>query len=183
MGYLESIVYANGLFVAVGSNGRIFTSPDGVQWTPRLTSNGPELESVIYVLGQFIAAGDRGTLMTSTNAIDWVEHRFLTRNSFRQIIYARGALWGVGNNEMVVKSGQLQPYVTLGAGPLSGRLVQVARRARPGDRTPGFRQFVRVGNSGPCPGFRRGHVHSYRFRAAIAALLPRRSLRKEKGAL
>ena len=130
MGYLESIVYANGLFVAVGSNGRIFTSPDGVQWTPRLTSNGPELESVIYVLGQFIAAGDRGTLMTSSNAVNWVEHRFLTRNSFRQIIYARGALWGVGNNEMVVKSGQLQPYVTLGSGPLSGRLVQVV--AEPG---------------------------------------------------
>ena len=130
MGYLESIAYANGLFVAVGSNGRIFTSPDGVQWTPRLTSNGPELESVIHVLGQFIAAGARGTLMTSSNAIDWVEHRFLTRNSFRQIIYARGALWGVGNNEMVVKSGQLQPYVTLGSGPLSGRLVQVV--AEPG---------------------------------------------------
>jgi hypothetical protein len=130
MGYLESIVYANGLFVAVGSSGRIFTSPDGVQWTPRLTSNGPELESVIHVAGQFIAAGDRGTLMTSTNAIDWVGHRFLTRNSFRQIIYARGALWGVGNNEMVVKSGQLQPYLTLGSGPLSGRLVQVL--AEPG---------------------------------------------------
>jgi hypothetical protein len=130
MGYLESIVYANGLFVAVGANGRIFTSADGVQWTPRLTSSFPELESVIYVPGQFIAAGDRGTLMTSSNAIDWVEHRFLTRNSFRQIVYARGALWGVGNNEMVVKSGQLQPYLTLRPGPLSGRLVEVL--AEPG---------------------------------------------------
>jgi hypothetical protein len=130
MGYMESIVYTNGIFVAVGSNGRIFTSPDGAQWTHRMTGNGQELESIIYVRGQFIAAGDNGTIMTSTNAVDWVAHRFLTRNSFRQIIYARGALWGVGNNEMVVKSGQLQPYVTLGSGPLSGRLVQVL--AEPG---------------------------------------------------
>jgi hypothetical protein len=130
LGYLESIVYTNGLFIAVGSNGRIFTSPDGAQWTQRMTSNGQELESIIYVRGQFIAAGDNGTIMTSTNAVDWVAHRFLTRNSFRQIIYARGALWGVGNNEMVVKSGQLQPYVTLGLGPLSGWLVQVL--AEPG---------------------------------------------------
>jgi hypothetical protein len=130
MGYMESIVYTNDLFVAVGSNGRIFTSPDGAQWTYRMTGNGQELESIIYVLGRFIAAGDRGTIMTSTNAVDWVEHRFLTRNSFRQVIYARGALWAVGNNEMIVKSGQLQPYVTLGSGPLSGRLVQVL--AEPG---------------------------------------------------
>jgi len=128
-GYLESIVYTNNLFVAVGANGRIFTSPNGMQWTLRV-GNGRELESLIYVLGQFIAAGDRGTLMTSTNGTNWVEHRFFTGNSFRQIIYARGALWGVGNNEMIVKSGQLQPYVTLGSGPLSGRLVQVL--AEPG---------------------------------------------------
>jgi len=130
MGYLEAIVYTNGLFVAVGSNGRIFTSPDGMQWTQRFTGNGQELESVIYVLGQFIAAGDTGTIMTSTNGTNWVEHRFLTRNSFRQIIYARGALWAVGNNEMIVKSGQLQPYVTLGVGPLSGWFVRVL--AEPG---------------------------------------------------
>jgi hypothetical protein len=130
MGYLEAIVYTNGLFLAVGSNSRIFASTNGVQWTQRFTGNGQELESVIYVLGQFIAAGDAGTIMTSSNAVNWVQHRFLTRNSFRQIIYARGALWGIGNNEMIVKSGQLQPYITLGSGPLSGRLVQVA--AEPG---------------------------------------------------
>ena len=125
MGYLESIVYTNGFFAAVGAGGRIFTSIDGVQWTQRPTANGRELETIVYVHGQFIAAGETGIIMTSSNGIDWVEHRFLTRNSFRQIIYARGALWGVGNNEMMVKSGQLQPYLTLGSGPLSGRFLQV----------------------------------------------------------
>jgi hypothetical protein len=59
------VTYGNGLFVAVGEDGAILTSPDGVNWTRRTSGTRNGLESVTYGNGLFVAVGEWGTILTS----------------------------------------------------------------------------------------------------------------------
>jgi hypothetical protein len=75
------VTFNRGLFVVVGHNGgdsgSIYTSPDGITWTPRHSSSFPnftlgELRKVIYANGRFVAVGWTYAAYTSENGIDWV---------------------------------------------------------------------------------------------------------------
>lgn len=62
---LNSVIYGNSLFVAVGNNGMILTSPDGTTWTIKNSGTTYLLSSVTYGNGQFVAVGDSGVILTS----------------------------------------------------------------------------------------------------------------------
>ena len=66
---LFGVTYGNGLFVAVGSDGTILTSPDGVNWTAQASGTGSDLNGVTYGNGLFVAVGGSyhgsGTILTS----------------------------------------------------------------------------------------------------------------------
>jgi hypothetical protein len=62
---LYDVTYGNGLFVAVGEDGIILTSPDGVNWTRQIPPTGNWLYGVTYGNGTFVAVGDRGIILTS----------------------------------------------------------------------------------------------------------------------
>ena len=51
--------YGDNLFVVVGSNGIVLTSPDGNSWTTRISGTMPDLNSVIFAKNQFITVGIR----------------------------------------------------------------------------------------------------------------------------
>lgn len=71
----NSVAFGNGLYVAVGDRGVIQTSPDGVNWTQRLssgTSGEPNLYKVIFAGGRFVAVGDANSILTSTDGITWI---------------------------------------------------------------------------------------------------------------
>ena len=66
----KAIVYGNSLYVAVGSTNSIaciFTSPDGITWTPRKASTTPggQIYSVAYGASKFVAVGADGLEYTS----------------------------------------------------------------------------------------------------------------------
>jgi hypothetical protein len=57
----QSVIYGNGLFVAVsmsGTNDRVMTSPDGITWTARTPVAESMWRSVTYGDGLFVAASD-----------------------------------------------------------------------------------------------------------------------------
>ena len=62
---LNGVAYGNGTFVAVGSNGTILTSRDGVSWTVRTSGTANTLYDVTYGNGLFVAVGVYGTILTS----------------------------------------------------------------------------------------------------------------------
>lgn len=68
----SSIVYGNGVFVAVASAGtnRCATSPDGITWTNR-TIAASTWQRVIYAGGQFVAVGFAGVISTSPDGTTW----------------------------------------------------------------------------------------------------------------
>lgn len=62
---LKGVTYGDGLFVAVGEDGTILTSTDGVNWTERTSGTRAWINNVTYGNGTFVAVGDHGTILTS----------------------------------------------------------------------------------------------------------------------
>lgn len=65
--YLESVTFGNNQFVAVGSEGEIRTSPDGMTWTPQNSGTTNSLGSVTYGNDMFMAVGSSAIILTSKN--------------------------------------------------------------------------------------------------------------------
>src|SRR5262249_16025939 len=75
--HLQSITFANGLFVAVGETGAILTSPDGTDWVMRQQTPNTFISSVTYGNGEFVAgsADWSSTVLTSTDGSIGGHHR------------------------------------------------------------------------------------------------------------
>lgn len=70
---LRDVVYADGVFVAVGDNGRVETSPDGATWTVRNAGIGNvNLYGVAWGDHRFVAVGQDGyVLMSEDRGATW----------------------------------------------------------------------------------------------------------------
>jgi hypothetical protein len=73
---LHGISYGNSGFVAVGDNGTILFSPDGMSWAIQSFASG-NLKGVTYDNGCFISVGENsggdGTIVASPNGSSWTE--------------------------------------------------------------------------------------------------------------
>ena len=61
---LNAVIYG-GQFVAVGSAGGIYTSPDGLTWTPRTSGTTADLTAVTRTQTGYTAVGTGGTIVSS----------------------------------------------------------------------------------------------------------------------
>ncbi len=97
-----SVVYGNGLFVAVSRNGtdRVMTSPDGVTWTSRTAAENNEWRSVTYGNGLFVAVASDGTnrVMTSPDGINWTGRTAAANNSWESVTYGNGLFVAVSRS-------------------------------------------------------------------------------------
>jgi hypothetical protein len=82
---LYGVTYANGVFVAVGSDGTIGTSPNGFGWQLQSLANQKPLNLVAGGNGRFVAAGPGGLIVTSSDATNWAVQSPPTTNSFSAI--------------------------------------------------------------------------------------------------
>jgi hypothetical protein len=60
-------------FVAVGYNGTILTSPDGVTWTQQASGTGNDLHGVTWGGTQFVSVGYNSTILTSPDGVIWTK--------------------------------------------------------------------------------------------------------------
>jgi photosystem II stability/assembly factor-like uncharacterized protein len=82
--------FQNKLYVAIGANGTILTSPDGGRWTKNsCVSNNinSELDDIICTDDQIVIAGEKGTILRSTDGFNWIVIKPVTNNLIRKIIY------------------------------------------------------------------------------------------------
>jgi hypothetical protein len=69
---LNSVAYGNGLFVAVGQLGNVWSSPDGINWTQQISGTTTTLTSVCFGDGKFVACRTSNQIFQSTNnGINW----------------------------------------------------------------------------------------------------------------
>jgi hypothetical protein len=71
---IEDVIFANGLFVAVGENGTILTSSSGESgsWAIQTRGATSDLDGLAVANGLAVAVGKNNTILTSTNGTDWV---------------------------------------------------------------------------------------------------------------
>ena len=55
--FLHGVTYGNGIFIAVGGDGTILTSADGITWTSRTSGTTSNFYGVTYGNGTFVAVG------------------------------------------------------------------------------------------------------------------------------
>ena len=85
------------MFVAVGGEGALASSPDGFAWTVHDGVTTGDLSAVAHGAGRFVAVAWEATgypwafFVTSTNGVDWEERRPLG-----QVLINRGIAYGAG---------------------------------------------------------------------------------------
>jgi len=77
-GSLLGVAYGNGQFVAVGESGVILTSPNGVDWTLRVSGTSKMLWEATWTGTRYVAIGGTapdssggGIILTSENGVSW----------------------------------------------------------------------------------------------------------------
>lgn len=91
------VTFGNGMFVCVGTSGKVVTSPDGTTWTLRTAASTNSWAAVTYGNGLFVAVASNGTadatnrVMTSSDGITW------TGQSAPQDVVWQGITYGNGS--------------------------------------------------------------------------------------
>jgi hypothetical protein len=95
------------LYVAVGNNGKLYSSPDGITWTSRTSGfSTSNIYTVAFGNGLFVAGGVSGILTTSTDGITWTARTSnMGSNAIQQVIYANSIWVGVGSGGGTTNTG------------------------------------------------------------------------------
>jgi hypothetical protein len=82
------------LYVAAGSSGVLYSSPDGITWTSRTSGFSTiTIRKVAYGNGLWVAVGNSGTLTTSTDGITWTARTAnVSTNTIYDVKYAN-SIW------------------------------------------------------------------------------------------
>lgn len=95
-GHLQSVIYGNGTFIAVGQYGTILSSEDGEHWFAR--SARTNLRNAAYGNGLFIGvSGDDRTIISSQNGISWTSRTELIYEDYlSDVTFGDGKFVAVG---------------------------------------------------------------------------------------
>lgn len=91
----KSVAYGNG-FIAVGQNGLILTSQNGIDWIDRTDDAMANLSKVIYAGGKFIIVGEGGIIATSDGSAV-TKQTSPTDTDLKAVTYGNGKYIAVGN--------------------------------------------------------------------------------------
>jgi photosystem II stability/assembly factor-like uncharacterized protein len=102
---LEDVAWLGDQYIAVGNNGVIITSPDGIDWTLQnadLTVAGTTLNGVASDGNIIVAVGAKGTILTSGDGGEtWLEE-IIGNNSLNDITWDGNQFGVVGSNDTIL---------------------------------------------------------------------------------
>lgn len=85
--WLEGVAANSDIAIAVGDEGTIYRSLDGMHWTRVQTGFTTWLSDVAYGNGRFVAIGDNGLLVTSVDGLDWQSLTSPTQSQVYDIVW------------------------------------------------------------------------------------------------
>jgi hypothetical protein len=105
---LEDVAYGSNLFVAIGSVGAIYSSPDAITWTLRVPPGGPgagTFRGIAYANGRFIAVGLLSyPVIYSDDGITWFTPTVPPTGPCEDVAYGNGVWIAVGTSRTRVSS-------------------------------------------------------------------------------
>ena len=103
-------------FVAVGANGEILSSADGVSWTRSEPLVEDSLNAVEFGGGRYVAAGDWGNILTSIDGKNWSKCSYTSQFWIRDFAYDGTNFIGVGDNLSVTISSDSENWTQISLG-------------------------------------------------------------------
>ncbi len=103
-GHSLRISYGNGIFLAVGDPGALYTSPDGETWTARNSGTNHLLNDAAYGGGTFVAVGEGGTILSSPDGVVWRSRNSGTGYDLNGVGYGQGTFVAVGDGGVILTS-------------------------------------------------------------------------------
>ncbi|MCX6928760.1 MAG: hypothetical protein NT154_36940, partial [Verrucomicrobia bacterium] len=113
---LRNVVFANGVYVAVGDLGTILTSNDGTNWQQRASGVMDSLSDSAYGGGQYVVVGDFGVVLTSPNLATWTLQYADTFFALHGVTYGDGLFVAVGEATTICTSPDGIVWTQRGAG-------------------------------------------------------------------
>jgi len=90
--------------VAVGNEGALVTSDDGITWTPRASGTDERLRGVAYGNGRFVTVGYAGTVLTSRDGTVWKRRPRPTVARLMDLAFGNGLFVAVGWQGTILNS-------------------------------------------------------------------------------
>jgi len=101
---LFSVTWTGSQAVAVGDNGAILTSPDGINWTQQVSGTTEQLLSVVWTGNQLVVVGYFGVILTSPDGKMWSSRASKIGNPLLSVVWADTQLVAVGLNGTILTS-------------------------------------------------------------------------------
>jgi hypothetical protein len=105
---LRDIVWTGSQFLAVGNNGRIFTSPDATEtstWTEQASGTASNLEAVAHGAGRFVAVGTAGTILSSGDGgVTWTTRSSGVGATLYDVTWTGSRFVAVGSSGLILTS-------------------------------------------------------------------------------
>ena len=106
-GNLNSITWGNFIYIAVGDNGTIVSSPNGIAWTVLGSGTTANLNSIAFDGNTtYVAVGDNGVVVVSTNGINWGPGTSGILTQLRSVAWSEdlNLFVAVGTNGVIISS-------------------------------------------------------------------------------
>lgn len=101
---LMSVVWTGARLVAVGTNGSIETSPDGLEWSPQTSGTAHTLHSIACAPIGLVAVGDSGTILRSPDGVTWSSGVSGTETTLLSLIWTGTQFVAVGDEGAILTS-------------------------------------------------------------------------------
>lgn len=144
--WLEGITAGPDVIVAVGDNGAIYTSQDGLGWM-RQDAFTTSLRSVAYGNGLYVVVGEDGFIATSADGQSWSGRTPIVGNHLNHISYTDNKFWIVGDGGVVLTNNTRLGFVAFNIGTTSN-LFAVANSTNEVVIAGDSVVYLNAGNSG-----------------------------------
>jgi hypothetical protein len=102
--WLEAMTVSEDLVVAVGDNGAVYTSEDGMVWRRVESGVADWLRGVAHGNGTFVAVGEDGTIIVSEDGEQWERVESHTSVDINRVAFVDGTFIAVGDDGWVSMS-------------------------------------------------------------------------------
>lgn len=114
---LEHVTFADGRFVAVGDDGAIISSGDGVDWIGTEARTRYSLHAVTHGQGRWVAVGSGGVILTSTDSIHWFHAESTTPDRLETVDWDGNTFVAAGENGTLLSSANGLDWMAQNHGP------------------------------------------------------------------
>jgi photosystem II stability/assembly factor-like uncharacterized protein len=107
---LRNITFVNGRFFALGNDGLIVNSEDGLRWQQQFIAEDFEnLRSLRTAAGVLVIVGNNGIVFSSPDGTAWRRHRLFTAKNLHDCAFGQNLLIAVGSDGAVLRADGLMP--------------------------------------------------------------------------